>query len=366
MAVVSNTTSVSIVSNAGPSWAQSLSLNTWTALSNTNTFQSQWPANTGFYGISGPAAVYTAWNGAAYCSGYGTYGSMIHWGGGHTDYYGNEVYRMDLDTLTWSRIKDPYASATGGTATNGIWPDGTPAAAHTYYYIAGLPTSLVICKRQINNTPTSAYNISRFDLPTLTWYNNTNDHSLNAQNDEGICYDSTRDVYWLVASVQGLNWSKFTPGSGSAGSWTNYTEPTGAYNQGCGPVYVPSKDCVVGLFESTSVGLDPASPTTDKVILTSTGTRPSMSGGSARWSSNLGAIVFYPSRSSQIYLFTPPSGDWRTGTWTWSQRSVTGSTGTHSGTPGTYGKFQIAEWGSTTVGILHADVAGATRAIKLS
>ena len=54
---------------------------------------------------------------------------MIIWGGGHTDYNGNELYALDLNNLTLARLNNPSPPANGCVATG---PDGNPNARHTY------------------------------------------------------------------------------------------------------------------------------------------------------------------------------------------------------------------------------------------
>lgn len=56
---------------------------------------------------------------------------MLVWGGGHNDYWGNEVYAIDLATMTVQRTVDasPY---TGSSSSTSALPDGTPTSRHTY------------------------------------------------------------------------------------------------------------------------------------------------------------------------------------------------------------------------------------------
>lgn len=90
--------------------------------------------------VSGPASVLSAWNGAAYDPGRH---HMYFWGGGHTDYGGNEVYDLDLGQLKISRLTDPSpltANAPAGqNAQCKVPADGTPLSAHDYDGIAWCP-----------------------------------------------------------------------------------------------------------------------------------------------------------------------------------------------------------------------------------
>ena len=76
----------------------------------------------------------TAWSGAAYDS---NRNQVLVWGGGHSDYGGNEVYAFDLDDLTWRRLTEPSAADRSRAP---LYPDGRPRARHTYNYIEYLPS----------------------------------------------------------------------------------------------------------------------------------------------------------------------------------------------------------------------------------
>ncbi len=62
-------------------------------------------------------------------------GRILFWGGGHNDYYGNEVYLFDLKTLRWERLTDPSPKSPTECATANkvhIFSDGEPKSRHTY------------------------------------------------------------------------------------------------------------------------------------------------------------------------------------------------------------------------------------------
>lgn len=367
---VSNPFSVTIGSPiSAPSWASSLTVNAWTSLSNANLFTAVRLANVG-QGDS--TRVFKAWGSAALATGLGTHGSMIHWNGGHTDYYGNEVYRFDLSTLTWSRLSDqsppPYSSTNW---VNGLRDDGNPAVPHTYHYVGYRPTGneFWTSRRETTNAGGGGtMQVSRFDLDTNTWTSHIGSNpAAPAYNTGTSCYDSSRDCIWQLKFSSGFDWAKW---DFATASWTAYTTPTGNYSQGVA-CYVPTKDCVVFLLNDNSLefGVDPASPNSNPVALTTSGTPPTTgqlaNTGKLCWSSNLGTLVWYPNKSNVLFTLTPPSGDWRTDAWTWAQLSLTGTTTQDSQVVGTYGQFQIAEWGGVTVGILNTLHNGNCQAIRL-
>lgn len=80
----------------------------------------------GIRGTTGPRAIVGAWNGGAFDT---RRERLVITGGGHSDYYGNELYGFDVNTLRWERLTDPTPNPPGGVD---IQPDGTPQARHTY------------------------------------------------------------------------------------------------------------------------------------------------------------------------------------------------------------------------------------------
>jgi hypothetical protein len=54
---------------------------------------------------------------------------MLVFGGGHSDYAGNEVYAFPIETLTWERLTEPSDS---DYENQDPLPDGNPVSRHTY------------------------------------------------------------------------------------------------------------------------------------------------------------------------------------------------------------------------------------------
>ncbi len=86
----------------------------------------------GTWGVVGPAAVISAWGGAALDT---ARLRLVLWGGGHADYYGNELYAFSIQTLTWARLTDPFVDPVLDQEVNA---DGTPNSRHTYGGLAYL------------------------------------------------------------------------------------------------------------------------------------------------------------------------------------------------------------------------------------
>ncbi|MDH3533110.1 MAG: fibronectin type III domain-containing protein, partial [Gammaproteobacteria bacterium] len=64
---------------------------------------------------------------------------LIIWGGGHSNYAGNEVYALNLDTLTLVRLNDPSTPIRDGCSNGRTYADGKPVSRHTYNHLAYLP-----------------------------------------------------------------------------------------------------------------------------------------------------------------------------------------------------------------------------------
>jgi hypothetical protein len=84
----------------------------------------------------GCSGVINDWNGGIADQ---TRDRLIVWGGGHGGYFGNEVYALDLSTLTMNRLNEP--SDVAGVDFNDCYvpdayPDGRPNSRHTYDTLA--------------------------------------------------------------------------------------------------------------------------------------------------------------------------------------------------------------------------------------
>ena len=79
-----------------------------------------------------PADLVTAWGGATVDS---ARNRMLVWGGGHANYWGNEMYALELSSLSIKRIVEP-SPLTGQSSCASALPDGTPVSRHTYAGLA--------------------------------------------------------------------------------------------------------------------------------------------------------------------------------------------------------------------------------------
>lgn len=101
---------------------------------NTNTFQSQWPADDYLpmfgAGPGDPQAIIRAWSGFGWDS---KNHRLVIFGGGHANYSGNDTYIWDAVTRQWTLAfypSDVKTNSTGHETVDG--PLHSPIASHTY------------------------------------------------------------------------------------------------------------------------------------------------------------------------------------------------------------------------------------------
>ncbi len=104
----------------------------WYSVPSTN-LQAVCPPNN-FGGFGYAFSDNCSWVIAAWSSGTADTGRnrLIVWGGGHNDYYGNEIYAFDLNTLALTRLNNPSPpNAVLGPCITTL-SDGAPNSRHTY------------------------------------------------------------------------------------------------------------------------------------------------------------------------------------------------------------------------------------------
>ena len=118
-------------------------------------------------GNSGCAGVILAWSGAIADT---TANRMIIWGGGHQNYYGNEVYSLNLGTspIAMTRLTNPSPFNNDCTDSQ---TDGNPTSRHTYNGLAFMPTvnKMYAYSGGKANCGYAGRDTWTFDLATLQW-----------------------------------------------------------------------------------------------------------------------------------------------------------------------------------------------------
>lgn len=363
---------------AAPAWAQSITPGTWAAISqntmadvnpaNDPATNSRYPNNPTYGGNTGQQGVLSAWNGGALATGYGAKGSLIMWGGGHQDYYGNEVYAFDLATQRWKRLSNPYQGISF-PVSNGIWPDGSPSVPHTYGFAGYHPgsNSFVSVMTQTSNTPSNATIAVMFDLGTGRWRTGPKDSSGTLVYGGWAAYDSTRDAWWGEGGDSGGNFVKYSMnGNGTSGSWTNYPAKFGALNSRA--AIDPGNDMLaVTLFnhDDSIRGIDLKNPSANAVTLRQGGSIPSRDGAAGwEWSDARQAFVYWR-RGTGVYEVKLSGSDWRTGTWNWTNLSTGGGATPQDQSTGVFNRFRLVRYDDMEIAVVVNQVSGPVYAYRI-
>lgn len=123
---------------------------------------------------------------------------LVVWGGGITNYYGNEVYAFDLESLTWERLTEPTAEPAIGRQVNG---DGTPISRATYNGLAAVTHADAMFALGGDSAGSTG------PAPDITWTFDFATHAWQDRNPTGdrpptwvgalAAYDpATRKVWW--------------------------------------------------------------------------------------------------------------------------------------------------------------------------
>jgi hypothetical protein len=377
-AVVASMTSHAQDMGAPPAWAAAMTPGTWTTISqNTignvdpaddSAANPNFPGTPAWSGNNGQSCVIDCWNGGALATGFGTKGSLIIWGGGHAGYYGNEVYAFDLATQLWSRLTNPYPTPSFPVA-NGIWPDGTPSVPHTYAMVGYHPptNSFAAMLTQTSNQFLHATIPSFFDLGTKKWR-----HAPEAPSPVvyggWTAYDASRDTWWMEGGDSGGGFGRYAMGGdGRAGTWTMYPFKLNALDSMAS--VDPSNDILVitDFSHGTTIyGLDLKNPAGALVALNQNGTPPANLEGRHgwEWSATHGAFIYW--RSSGDVYRVKLSGNWKTGTWTWSKLTSGANTVSPADpSAGVYNRFRLARYGQDEYGVVVNSVSGPVYAFRL-
>lgn len=151
----------------------------WAHASGTHLPAYSGPLAAAIRGNTGPVSVMSTWSGATLDT---SAERLIVWGGGHTDYTGNEVYAFSLTNLTWAELTLPSNPA-GYGGTSGTMPDGNPASRHTYDGLIFLPSNkkMLSVGGAIATNGFSDGHAWKFDTVGLTWALTSNNPALNGE-----------------------------------------------------------------------------------------------------------------------------------------------------------------------------------------
>lgn len=184
------------------------------------------------------------WNGISHNPLMGQHGSLLTFGGGHGDYSGNEIYRWDIATGQFSRIKNCwyrrggsipkvwYTDLTGGgyqcfTPISGTWVSPSTArtdgANHTGEFWANPE-----CTESVAGEPAPGHTYgSAIWLPPGTWGNNTLGYLMLPGQHALPMAGSSTSTY-----IHYLNLDTLAPGGVIPSAWGGPSNDRPAWNSG--------------------------------------------------------------------------------------------------------------------------------------
>jgi hypothetical protein len=285
--------------------------------------------------------------------------------GGHTDYGGNDVFRLRLNQNVpiWERLRNPsgaignlvsWENIAEGSAS-GIFTDGRPRTTHTYngvVYVPGIGpavTNLIYAHPNLEGPQHAwAYRESTNDYVRLADYSSLG--SVIAPYG-GSCWDSARGVIWALGGGA-YSMVKINPTTGVTtlhGTVDNHAK------HGLQLKYDSANDLIYILSSSDSVGwkdypsrmsvFDPAT-NLFHVLPVPTGALPSgvqVTGDAVGWDQDEGRLLLWAHAAgdrTQIGVLTrPSSGNLRATAWAASAIAISGSNSVTPTAPPAAGTF---------------------------
>jgi hypothetical protein len=179
--------------------------------------------NCEYSGNLGFKAVVDAWNGAALDQ---EESRLYVYGGGHTDYWGNEVYELDLVSWHWTRLSDPAMPGDDfydrKAEQSGRMPDGSPRVPHTYDSLVFEPEQrALLAIGAVGTSPNSISGhrrIERFDVAGGRWLDPLAEADVSGYFLGGTAIDPKTGLVWVHTSGSG-QLASYDP---VIDRWTNY------------------------------------------------------------------------------------------------------------------------------------------------
>ena len=193
---------------------------------------SQYDSIQGSSNAQGFAAIMSNWSGGSYCP---TRNSVLHFGGGHGAYRGNEVLEFDLDSQSWARLTDPTIFPMSNVAGQA---DNTPTSRHTYNGVTWDSTRNVML---VNDGATADLGFCKGDLwkfdPSTAQWTRLADSPAGGPNINFIYVPSVDRAYRFQDTTPQGVW-EYNPVNDS---WSK-VNGTGPGNQQGSVVYNPGDD----------------------------------------------------------------------------------------------------------------------------
>lgn len=345
--------------NAEPSWFASAVSGQWNTLPNStySTSPARWTANN--QGGADKTSGITKYSGGILNTTGCYYGGSFHsgtfaviWGGGHSDYGGNEVMAYGpLDSLTespdWHRLTDPTVPPPTDVARDA---NGLPVSRHTYDIIQYLPMQnkmLSLGGGARYSNANSLTSVDVFDFATNTWAA-LPDLSFAPAIDFGNAlggYNPNTGKVWVQTAGNNTKLYCYDSTTGAVNYYTISLDPSIAPSASSGDIHPGFNLLVSFTLSGGLIGTNLATPSSPTALTTS-GTGPTGSIFTLSWdAANNRFIAWSNTSGTTLYVLTPPSSSPFTNPWVWS--TLSGSGGATPGTAdptGVYGRMQVVNF----------------------
>ncbi|UQA55967.1 hypothetical protein [Polyangium aurulentum] len=300
-----------------------------------------------WYFAGGQQAPWRNWNGAAFASGFSTYGAMVFWGGGHGGGDDVSLYVFDFTSNKWSRVGPSNPETDYNGLVDPTWQDYLHEgsyivpALHTYNYPTYVPPnksgtgpkgSWLLPMLVRNGPPVAPHAV---DLETGVWTRFSSAiGTFEAQGPyTGVLEDTKRGrIFWAGSDEPGVNWLDFEETHPRtihrekiAWAWA-----TGGYYPR--HVYVPEVDMAVGFwtqYGQTKVLGEVLDMSSGVPVLKAFIPWPDHdvngAGFGVDWCPITKKFYIYEGRGKNtVETLTPSSLDFTTATWTWGTETFGG------------------------------------------
>lgn len=340
---------------SGPSWYTAANSSEWSSFSSSTWSgdASQW-TGTSPGGNNGVNSVVNAWSGGILNTVGCYYGGSFHagtyqiiFGGGHTNWGGNDIYAFgpfESDTPTWHRLTDPTVPGPRASVyPSGRDGSGNPVARHTYDSLQFLPTlNKMLCMGAAGTHDGNSgggndiLSCDLFDFATNTWSAiDGNYPTLCAGMNTLGCksgYNPVTNKAWQILTG---NAKKLVCFDVATQVWTGNSSdnPNDANYQRA--ALVPAANLLVMIsITGTVLVKDLNNPSTVGITtVTTSGTGPSAGQYTLNWDSTRSRIIMRESGSAskKLYFLSVPASSPLSNTWVWT--STTPASGV---TPGAW------------------------------
>jgi len=333
-----------------PAWRSAMAANTWAEIPGNTladidpaasaTYNPNYPSTAPWAGTGGQIIVSRGWNSTVFDRATDTL--WIPLAGGHTDYAGNEPYKICLrsETPNWSMIRPP-SGAVGNTITlndgqeaTGLYSDGRLRSVHSYTnnaYVDGLGPVITRTNAHFSSAAgriqkVYAINETTGEASVLSDYTALSYPDPVGSSDAGGCYDPSRGVIWHIGSATArmLKTVVATGVTTAVGEYNNLTQGDGSCM-----IYVSTHDVIM-----VSSSVSPYFRVFDPV--TELWTSPTISGSYSAglnnnypgmdWCPDLGKMLMWNNASATTEITTlTPGANPRTDAWTTGILTVSGA-----------------------------------------